>query len=164
MAGTRTEPTVPTTATPDGPGPGGSSAAPTWPPAPGGRRSAELSRQLPWLLVLAGVVLTAPATRAGHQLARGRQAAEQDAATITALYERTETLFDQQRELFVSLQRALLPHVDPLVPNLEIASEYVAGARGLDIGGDWYSIIALDGTASGSSSVTSPGVASTRSR
>ena len=103
----------------------------------------DLSRQLPWLLILAGLLLTAIATRAGQQLAHGRQTAEQDAATITALYQHTETLYGQQRELFVSLQRALLPHVNPEIPNLELAAEYAAGARGLDIGGDWYSIIGI---------------------
>jgi serine phosphatase RsbU (regulator of sigma subunit) len=104
----------------------------------------DLGNQLPLLLLVAGLVLTAIATGAGQQLARGRQTAEHDAATITELYERTEVLFDQQRELFVSLQRALLPQAIPHVPNLELAAQYVAGARGLDIGGDWYSIIELD--------------------
>lgn len=106
----------------------------------------ELGQQLPWLLLIAGLLLTAVATHAGQQLARGRLTAEQDADTITALYERAETLYGQQRELFVSLQRALLPHVNPQIPQVELATKYVAGARGLDIGGDWYSIIGLDET------------------
>ena len=104
---------------------------------------APLGQQLPWLLLATGLLLTAVAARAGLQVERGRQTAEEDAATITSLYQRAETLFAQQRELFVSLQRALLPHVNPRIPNIEIASEYVAGARGLDIGGDWFSIIDL---------------------
>jgi serine phosphatase RsbU (regulator of sigma subunit) len=107
---------------------------------------APLSQQLPWLLLVGGLLLTAVAARAGQQLARGRQTAETDAATITGLYQRAELLHTQQRELFVSLQRALLPHVNPKVPNIELASEYVAGARGLDIGGDWFSIIDLPGS------------------
>jgi serine phosphatase RsbU (regulator of sigma subunit) len=104
----------------------------------------DLSRQLPWVALIGGLVLTAIAARAGQRLGEGRENAEEDAATIAALFDRAESLFGQQRELFVSLQRALLPHVNPTMPNLEIASRYVAGARGLDIGGDWYSIIAVD--------------------
>jgi serine phosphatase RsbU (regulator of sigma subunit) len=38
-------------------------------------------------------------------------------------------------------QRALLPAFNPDIPGLDIASRYVAGAEGVDIGGDWYSII-----------------------
>jgi serine phosphatase RsbU (regulator of sigma subunit) len=41
----------------------------------------------------------------------------------------------------VRLQRALLPQVNPPIPHLEIAAEYVAGTQGVDIGGDWYSVI-----------------------
>lgn len=110
------------------------------------RLGSDLGRELPWILLIVGLGITALATGAGYQLTRGRRAAEHDAATITTLYERTETLFDQQRELFVSLQRALLPQAIPQIHDLELAAEYVAGARGLDIGGDWYSIIDLDGT------------------
>ncbi|HET6165493.1 MAG TPA: PP2C family protein-serine/threonine phosphatase [Marmoricola sp.] len=109
-----------------------------------GHLGSDLSSMLPWFLLVGGLLLTAAATRTGRRLALGRQTAEGDAATISALFDRAERLYDQQRELFVSLQRALLPHVNPEVPNLELASRYVAGARGLDIGGDWYSIIDLE--------------------
>jgi len=30
------------------------------------------------------------------------------------------------------------------MPGLEVASQYVAGAHGVEIGGDWYSVVALD--------------------
>jgi serine phosphatase RsbU (regulator of sigma subunit) len=105
----------------------------------------QFGRELPWLLLVTGLLLTAIATRTGQQLARGRQTAELDAATITTLYETTDALYGQQRDLFVSLQRALLPHMDPEIPNIEFAAEYVAGAHGLDIGGDWFSIVELNG-------------------
>jgi len=104
---------------------------------------APLTERLPLILLLSGLLLTVVAARTVQQLSRGRQAAEHDAATITELYERVEAMYGQQRELSVRLQRALLPQVNPDLPNLEIASEYVAGARGVDIGGDWYSIIGL---------------------
>ncbi|HET6153256.1 MAG TPA: PP2C family protein-serine/threonine phosphatase [Marmoricola sp.] len=102
---------------------------------------AGLSHRLPLWLLLSGLVLTVLIARTGHQLSRGRQVAESDAATIADLLGTVETLYGQQRELSVRLQRALLPYSMPAIPGLELASEYVAGAHGIDIGGDWYSII-----------------------
>lgn len=103
-----------------------------------------LSRWLPLGLLLGGLLLTLVAALTGLRLARGQRQAEQGASTITALYEQVETLYGQQRDLFERLQRALLPHAHPSMPDLEIASQYVAGARGTEIGGDWYSVVALD--------------------
>jgi serine phosphatase RsbU (regulator of sigma subunit) len=91
---------------------------------------ASLSQRLPLILLLGGLLLTAIASRAGYQLTRRRQ-------TVEAMY-------GQQRDLSERLQRALLPRSHPTIPNLEVAAEYVAGARGVDIGGDWYSIVNLD--------------------
>lgn len=112
--------------------------------APRGHLGSDLSRWLPLGLLLGGVLLTVAAARTGHRLARGRWDAEQDASTITALYEQVEILYGEQRVLFERLQRALLPHAHPVMSDLEIASRYVAGSRGIDIGGDWYSVVALD--------------------
>ncbi|SFC13682.1 Serine phosphatase RsbU, regulator of sigma subunit [Nocardioides terrae] len=103
-----------------------------------------LSRWLPLGVLIGGLLLTVIAALTGLRLARGRRDAEQNATTITALYERVDNLYGQQRELFERLQRALLPHVHPTMPDLEIASKYVAGAHGTEIGGDWYSVVALD--------------------
>ncbi|RNL78982.1 serine/threonine-protein phosphatase [Nocardioides marmorisolisilvae] len=103
-----------------------------------------LGQRLPLIVLLVGLLLSLVAARSGFQLVRRRQEAEADTATITGLYERVDSLYGEQRDLFVRLQRALLPHVNPDVPNLEIASRYVAGTQGIDIGGDWYSIIGLD--------------------
>ncbi|HEX2895617.1 MAG TPA: PP2C family protein-serine/threonine phosphatase, partial [Marmoricola sp.] len=110
---------------------------------PSGRLGSNLSGALPWILLVGGLLLTATATLVGRRLAHDRQAAQEDAAIITDLYQQTEAHYGQQRELFVRLQRALLPAANPRLPNLELAAEYVAGARGLDIGGDWFSIIEL---------------------
>jgi len=92
---------------------------------------APLSQRLPVFLLLGGLLLTLGAAAASHQLIRGRR-------TVEALY-------GQQRDLSERLQRALLPQAHPAIPNLEVAAEYVAGAQGVDIGGDWYSIIGLTG-------------------
>lgn len=104
----------------------------------------SLSEHLPLTLLVAGLVLSAVASRLILQVLRGRQTVEADAATIATLYERVDTLYTEQREVSVRLQRALLPPTNPVIPGLEVASEYVAGAQGVDIGGDWYSIVRLD--------------------
>jgi serine phosphatase RsbU (regulator of sigma subunit) len=104
----------------------------------------SLSARLPWLLLLGGLLLTALAGLVATKLTRARATAEADTATIRALYERVDTVFGEQRELFVALQRALLPPADPDIPQMEVAAEYVAGAIGIDIGGDWYSVLRLD--------------------
>ncbi len=101
----------------------------------------SLSQRLPLIVLLGGLLLTVAAALVARQLVRARAEAEGSTATITALYERVDTLYEDQRELSVRLQRALLPQVNPRVPGLRIASEYVAGGQGVDIGGDWYSII-----------------------
>lgn len=113
--------------------------------APRTHLGSALSARLPWLLLFGGLLLTGLAVLVATKLTRARATAEADTATIRALYERVDTVFGEQRELFVALQRALLPPADPHIPQLEVAAEYVAGAIGIDIGGDWYSVLRLDG-------------------
>ena len=103
----------------------------------------SLSLWLPLIVLLGGLFLTAAAALVARQLVRARAEAEDSTATITALYERVDSLYEDQRALSVRLQRALLPQVNPRVPGLRIASEYVAGGQGVDIGGDWYSIVGI---------------------
>jgi serine phosphatase RsbU (regulator of sigma subunit) len=103
-----------------------------------------LSQRLPLILGVGGLLLTLIAALVARQLVRARSEAETNTETITALYQRDDVLHEEQRSLFVRLQRALLPQVIPDIPQIEIASEYVAGAQGVDIGGDWYSVIAID--------------------
>lgn len=103
-----------------------------------------LSRSLPLILLLSGMALTLVAAVVAWRLSRARAVAEADTATIRELYDRVDGLFVDQRELFVGLQRALLPRADPGIPHLEVDAEYVAGAVGIDIGGDWYSVVSID--------------------
>jgi serine phosphatase RsbU (regulator of sigma subunit) len=103
----------------------------------------SLSQRLPWILFLGGVLLTLALALLARQLARSRQRAEHDTETITMLYQRVDSLYGEQRALSMRLQRALLPQANPEIPGIEISSEYVAGATGVDIGGDWYSAIAV---------------------
>lgn len=101
----------------------------------------SLSQRLPVILLLGGLVLTIATALVMRQRVGARIRVESDAATINDLYQRINGLYEEQREVFVRLQRALLPHATPEIPQLEIASRYVAGAEGVEIGGDWYSIV-----------------------
>lgn len=111
---------------------------------PRGHLGGSLSERLPIILLLAGLLLTALASRLVFDVVRGRQVAESDADTIASLYERVDAMYAEQRQVSVRLQRALLPPSKPVIPEWQIASEYVAGAKGVDIGGDWWSIVRLD--------------------
>lgn len=105
----------------------------------------SLSQWLPLIVLLGGILLTAASAAVVTRLIRSRKEAEANTSTIATLYEDVDSLYGQQRELFVQLQRALLPQVLPSIDGLEFASAYVAGAEGVDIGGDWYSLIGTEG-------------------
>jgi serine phosphatase RsbU (regulator of sigma subunit) len=102
--------------------------------------------QLPWLLLAVGVLLTVGAAGIAGQLVSRRMQTDNAAQTIGDLYGQLETLYGEQRTISETLQHALLPHANPDLPNLEIATRYVAGARGLEVGGDWHSIVGIDET------------------
>jgi serine phosphatase RsbU (regulator of sigma subunit) len=111
---------------------------------PIGHLGGELNRDLPWIVLLGGVLLSALSALITGLLVRGRMTAETDARTITALYQQLDGSYREMRDTVELLQRALLPRYDPDIPGLEIASRYVAGARGVDIGGDWYTVVRID--------------------
>ncbi|MEV6104390.1 SpoIIE family protein phosphatase [Streptomyces sp. NPDC051940] len=50
---------------------------------------------------------------------------------------------ESERELSAGLQRTMMPATTPDIPGLEVAARYVPTGGGLDIGGDWYDVIAL---------------------
>ncbi|MDX6227619.1 MAG: hypothetical protein QOI76_1009 [Frankiales bacterium] len=52
-------------------------------------------------------------------------------------------LYRRERDTALLLQRQLLPHELPAVATLEASHRYIPGAAGVDVGGDWYDIIAL---------------------
>jgi serine phosphatase RsbU (regulator of sigma subunit) len=52
-------------------------------------------------------------------------------------------LYRRERDTALLLQRQLLPHELPPVATLEASHRYLPGAAGVDVGGDWYDIIAL---------------------
>jgi serine phosphatase RsbU (regulator of sigma subunit) len=112
--------------------------------APRGPLGGTLGGALWWIFLVGGIVLTLGAAALTYQLVIRRRRAERDAQTIATLYEQLDGLYDEQRSIAETLQRALLPQRNPSIPNLEIASRYLPGTDGVEIGGDWFSLIAVD--------------------
>jgi serine phosphatase RsbU (regulator of sigma subunit) len=112
--------------------------------APRGPLGGTLGGSLPWIFLVGGAVLTAGAAVLTYQLVRRRRSAERDAQTIATLYEQLDGLYGEQRSIADTLQRALLPQRNPSIANLEIASRYLPGTDGVEIGGDWFSLIEVD--------------------
>ncbi len=111
---------------------------------PRGTLGGALGGTLPWVLLAGGALLTTAAGFVTYQLVRRRRNAERDASTISSLYQRLDGLYGEQRSIAETLQRALIPQRNPSVRNLEIASRYLAGTDGMEIGGDWFSLIEID--------------------
>jgi hypothetical protein len=52
-------------------------------------------------------------------------------------------LYERERQTAETLQRALLPQRLARPPGIELASRYVPGSAGVDVGGDWYDVVPL---------------------
>lgn len=111
---------------------------------PRDRLGSTLSERLALISLVGGLVLTLMSAAIARWLVGARVRAEGSAREIATLYDRVDGLYEEQRELSLRLQRALLPAVLPELQGLEVASSYVAAARGIEIGGDWYSLVAVD--------------------
>jgi len=53
--------------------------------------------------------------------------------------------FDREHQAALTLQRSLLPDSLPQLEGLEFAAEYAPAAAGLEVGGDWYDVVAVGG-------------------
>ncbi len=58
-------------------------------------------------------------------------------------------LLDAERRAMAQLQRSLLPRSLESVPGIEIAVRYAAGDAAVEVGGDWYDVVNLEGGAVG---------------
>ncbi|MFI8916619.1 MULTISPECIES: ATP-binding SpoIIE family protein phosphatase [unclassified Streptomyces] len=66
-------------------------------------------------------------------------------ASKAAVFIDNARLYGREREHVVSLQRSLLPRVNPTTPGLLVHSEYAPAAAHHGVGGDWYDVMALPG-------------------
>jgi serine phosphatase RsbU (regulator of sigma subunit) len=106
--------------------------------APKGDLGGTFLLRLPWFLLGLGLVLTIAAAALVEYLSRQRERAENLAG------ENARLLADQ-RNVAYELQHSLLPESLPSIAGVDLAVRYLAGVEGVDIGGDWYDVIPLDG-------------------
>ena len=95
------------------------------------------SELLPWGILVVGLLLTIGLVAMTERLVRRRQCAEQ-------LAEENRRLYGEQRNVSLTLQRSLLPKELPTIDGVEFAARYIPGESGIEVGGDWYSAIAID--------------------
>jgi serine phosphatase RsbU (regulator of sigma subunit) len=104
----------------------------------------SLPRDLPWIIAILGVLLSLAAAALTLRLTQRRQAAETLAGRLEVIASENERLYGEQREIAQTLQHALLPDGLPTLPGVETSALYEAGEQGVEVGGDWYDVIAVD--------------------
>jgi serine phosphatase RsbU (regulator of sigma subunit) len=102
-----------------------------------GALGGEFFAAMPWLAASVTLMATVAATVMTGRLARRRRGAEALARENAALYERQRVVAD-------SLQRAILPDHLPTVDGLRFSGHYIAGVDDLEIGGDFYDVVVVD--------------------
>ena len=116
----------------------------------------ELSSAFPDRAVDPGTVLVVPLAAHGRTLGtltlvrvpgppytEGEAQLAEELARRAALAVDNATRYASERETALLLQRSMLPDLRPIPPGLRVASRYLPGAEGLNVGGDWYDLIPL---------------------
>jgi serine phosphatase RsbU (regulator of sigma subunit) len=109
-----------------------------------GPLAGSLPRDLPWIIGIVGVVLTASAAVVAVGLIRRRRNAERLAGSLEIAASENRRLYAEQRSIAQTLQHALLPDRLPVIDGVQTSARYEAGEHGVDIGGDWYDVIELE--------------------
>jgi serine phosphatase RsbU (regulator of sigma subunit) len=90
-----------------------------------------------------GVLLTLAATVLTDRLVRRRQRAEELATVLDRVAAENRRMYTEQRSISRTLQHALLPERLPELSGLRVDARYVPAAAGMEVGGDWYDIVAV---------------------
>jgi serine phosphatase RsbU (regulator of sigma subunit) len=101
-------------------------------------------RDLPWLIAGVGLLLSLAAGLLTERLAQGRRRAERLARDLDRVAAENRHMYSEQRSIAKTLQQALLPDEMPQLRGVQISAQYVPAASGVDVGGDWYDVVALD--------------------
>jgi serine phosphatase RsbU (regulator of sigma subunit) len=103
---------------------------------PHGSLGGGFFESVPWIIGAVGVLIALAAALMTDRLARRRQQAERLAGVL-------DRFATEQRSIAQTLQHALLPDALPEFPGLRVSARYVPATSGMDIGGDWYDVVAV---------------------
>jgi serine phosphatase RsbU (regulator of sigma subunit) len=109
---------------------------------PQGSLGGAFFESLPWIIAVVGVLLSLAAALMTDRLARRRQHAEGLARDLDRVATENREMYAEQRSIAETLQHALLPDELPELAGLQVSALYVPAASGIDVGGDWYDIVA----------------------
>jgi serine phosphatase RsbU (regulator of sigma subunit) len=111
---------------------------------PNGSLGGAFFRSLPWLIAIVGAIVSLLAALMTDRLARRRRRAEQLARVLDRVAAANRRMYTEQRSIAQTLQNALLPDALPELSGLHVSARYVPAGSGIDVGGDWYDIVAPD--------------------
>jgi serine phosphatase RsbU (regulator of sigma subunit) len=112
--------------------------------SPRGSLGGAFFEDLPWIIAIVGVLVSLAAALLADRLAQRRRRAEELAAELDRIAADTAQRYTEQRSISQTLQHALLPDRLPEFAGLQVTARYVPAASGVDIGGDWYDVVAAD--------------------
>jgi serine phosphatase RsbU (regulator of sigma subunit) len=110
--------------------------------SPNGSLGGAFFERLPWIIALVGLSVSLAAALMTDRLARRRRYAEQLVAVLDRVAAENRDMYTEQRSIAQTLQHALLPDTLPEFAGLRVGARYVPAASGIDVGGDWYDIVA----------------------
>jgi serine phosphatase RsbU (regulator of sigma subunit) len=102
------------------------------------------AQRLPWIIAIVGLLLSLGAAALTARLTARRNQAQELAGSLEQIADENRRLYAEQRTIARTLQHALLPETLPEIRGVETSARYETGVKGIDIGGDWYDLIALD--------------------
>jgi serine phosphatase RsbU (regulator of sigma subunit) len=111
---------------------------------PHGSLGGRFFASVPWIIAVAGVLIALAAALMTERLARRRLQAEQLAGVLDRVATENRQMYTEQRSIAQTLQHALLPVALPDFPGLQVSALYVPATSGIDVGGDWYDVVAAD--------------------
>jgi serine phosphatase RsbU (regulator of sigma subunit) len=109
---------------------------------PNGPLGGAFFASLPWIVIGVGVLISLSAGLMTERLARRRQHAEQLSGVLDRVAAENHQLYTEQRGIAQTLQHALLPDALPPLRGLRVSARYIPAASGIDVGGDWYDVVA----------------------